>query len=177
VCPKNPHFAESASGFSEAAVGFMVRPRMIHVFVQPYLEGKYKAAFTRLCSSDPTGMNSPCVCATCPCTYLVDYINVIPEISGNHRLLRALSNGSDPKFLISPYGESSLREIPKLWNNILPEDLKVLKPTGHSGRTFGVSIALNNGGDSCKVKLHLCLLFYYELSFTVYFIGFNGNKA
>ena len=68
---------------------------------------------------------------------------MIPETSGNHRLLRALSNGSNPKFLISLYGESSLRQIPKLWNNILPEDLKVSKPTGHSGRTTGVSIAMN----------------------------------
>ena len=85
------------------------RTHLIPCFCPTYLEGKLKAAFIRLCSSDQTGMNSPCVCTTCPYKYLVDYINVIPETSGDHRLLRALSNGSNPKFLISLYGESSLR--------------------------------------------------------------------
>ena len=135
------------------------RTHLIPCFCPTYLEGQHKASFIRLCSADQTGMNLPCVCATCPYKYLVDYINVIPETSENRRLLRALSNGSYPKFLISPYEESSSREIPELCNNILPEDLKVSKPTGHSGRKTGVSIAMNNGGNSCKVKLHLCLLF------------------
>jgi hypothetical protein len=144
------------------------RTHLILCYCATYLDGKQKAAFMRLCSADKTGMASPCVCATCPYKYLVDYINLIPETSGEHRFLRALSNGCDPKFLISPYGESSLREIPKLWNNILPEDLKVAKPTGHSGRTTGVSIAMNNGGDSCKVKMKLFYsvhnYFSYEMS-------------
>ena len=127
---------------------------LFHVFVQLIRKVMLLSDFAL-----QTGMNSPFVCVTCPNKYLVDYINVIPETSGNHRLLRVLSNGSNPKFFISPYGESSLREIPKVWNNILLEDLKVSKPTEHSGRTTEVSITMNNGGDSCTVKLHLCLLF------------------
>ena len=87
------------------------RTHLIPCVCPTNLDGKHKATLIILYSADQTGMNSSRVCARCSYQYPVDYINVIPETAGNHKLLRILINGSN---LTSPYGESSLREIPKL---------------------------------------------------------------
>jgi hypothetical protein len=68
--------------------------------------------------------------------------------------MRAITNGGMPKFILGAYGEHSMRLIPKQWNDILPESYRVDKPTGHSGRTTGVSLAMNNGGDSQRVSIY-----------------------
>lgn len=77
------------------------------------LYGKSKGSFVRSCVADLSGLSVPCVTDTCPYKYLQEYITLIPYPFGdsshpNIRFMRALSSGSNPKFLTGCYGEHSL---------------------------------------------------------------------
>lgn len=119
--------------------------RTYHIpcFCSNQMSGKSKGSFIRTCVADTGGLKAPCDIDTCPYRFVQEYLKLIqfpfgnPE-SGELRFLRALSNGSNPRYLSSNYGENTMRDIPKMWNNLLPDDLKVSRPTGHSGRTTGV---------------------------------------
>mmetsp|Transcript_17828 Transcript_17828/g.16094 ORF Transcript_17828/g.16094 Transcript_17828/m.16094 type:complete len:456 (-) Transcript_17828:10-1377(-) len=105
--------------------------------------------------------NNLCNCVRpCPFNAVRTYINLCPDPTGSQRVLErqldpTLSNvklmrtkqllGSEPKFLLTPMGESTIRKIPDRINGYLPHNLQQEKLTGHSGRTSLITHALNEG--------------------------------
>jgi hypothetical protein len=97
---------------------------------------------------------------SCPYSFIKDYYDICPDNTGVSKSLAVsqglakedvmfmrakTTQGLDRRFLETPLGINSLRDIPKRVNDKLPEGMKVIKATGHSGRRTFVTAAIDAG--------------------------------
>lgn len=74
--------------------------------------------------------------------------------TSNFSLYRGVTNSSiQPKFSSQNLGLNTMRDTFKFFNNLLPNSLKVERPTGHSGRRTMATIAVNNSCNPTVVAL------------------------
>jgi hypothetical protein len=115
------------------------------------LTGRAKGSFLALCKSN----NDAACIGPCPYAAVKCYYDLCPDNTGAEAayvkdpiFMRAKQQQgvfSSHRFLLSPMGEHTIRNIPARVNLRLPEELQVEGITGHSGRKSFVTNALDEG--------------------------------
>jgi hypothetical protein len=126
------------------------------------LEGTEKKKFHNATIAEKA---TPCP-LPCPFSTLHCYLSIIPDPDGSGRsmqmignktlsdlsLFRASTNAAVSRLTLNKVGINNLRDSPKRMNELLPEEIQVENPTGHSGRATMISAAVNSGCDATIVS-------------------------